>query len=308
MISCDDILFFTEVVKAGSFSKAATILNTTQATISRRIQSLEEDVQQQLLVRNPRGFTLSQAGEELYGRFKEWGNDLRNTLSEIISTKEELKGVLKVAIFSAFMHKVLLPHIHKFTYKHPQVKIIVRVINKSVDLLRDNFDLVISPMLPSSEVAKVKVVFKTQLKLYCSPDYIKTYGQPQTVEELSKHHLLKLFAETGTSVEYYLAKHENQPNLDQLIAFPGSLYIRDTIFSSFVTMAGHYISLGIPELLHEEVVAGKMVEILPEYSFSDLSLYLIRYGAVNNPAEREFVRFIEIIIKNWQQHLESESA
>ena len=59
MISCDDVLFFVDVVKAGSFNKAAVALNTTQATISRRIQSLEETTQQQLLIRNSRGFTLS---------------------------------------------------------------------------------------------------------------------------------------------------------------------------------------------------------------------------------------------------------
>lgn len=301
MISCDDILFFVDVVKAGSFNKAAVALNTTQATISRRIQSLEEATQQQLLIRNPRGFTLSQAGSELYAKFEEFGKLLHNDLSNILSSKRELKGTLNISIFSAFMHKVLLPHIHEFTYKHPLVKVIVRIINKSVDLIRDKFDLVISPMLPNSEIAKVKVIFKTKLKLYCSEDYTKAYGKPQTLEELKEHHLLKHFADAGTPVEYYLAKREDSTTEEQLIAFPGALYIRDTIFGNLVTQAGHYISLGIPEFINEEVLAGKMIEVLPEYSFSDLSLYLIRYGSSSNPAEREFIKFIENVIKGWQQ-------
>lgn len=301
MISCDDVLFFVDVVKAGSFNKAAVALNTTQATISRRIQSLEEATQQQLLIRNSRGFTLSQAGNELYAKFEGLRKILHNDLSNILSSKRELKGTLNIAIFSAFMHKVLLPHIHEFTYKHPQVKVIVRIINKSVDLIRDKFDLVISPMLPNSEIAKVKVIFKTKLKLYCSEDYIKTYGKPQTLEELKEHHLLKHFADAGTPVEYYMAKHEDLTTEEQLIAFPGALYIRDTIFGNLVTQAGHYISLGIPEFVNEEVLAGRMVEVLPEYSFSDLSLYLIRYGSSSNPAEREFIKFIETVIKGWQQ-------
>lgn len=301
MISCDDILFFVDVVKAGSFNKAAVALNTTQATISRRNQSLEEATQQQLLIRNPRGFTLSQAGSELYAKFEEFGKLLHNDLSNILSSKRELKGTLNISIFSAFMHKVLLPHIHEFTYKHPLVKVIVRIINKSVDLIRDKFDLVISPMLPNSEIAKVKVIFKTKLKLYCSEDYTKAYGKPQTLEELKEHHLLKHFADAGTPVEYYLAKREDSTTEEQLIAFPGALYIRDTIFGNLVTQAGHYISLGIPEFINEEVLAGKMIEVLPEYSFSDLSLYLIRYGSSSNPAEREFIKFIENVIKDWQQ-------
>lgn len=301
MISCDDVLFFVDVVKSGSFNKASVALNTTQATISRRIQSLEEATQQQLLIRNPRGFTLSQAGNELYAKFEGFWKLLQNDLSNILSNKRELKGVLSIAIYSAFMYKVLLPHIHEFTFKHPQVKVIVRIINKSVDLIRDKFDLVISPELPNSEIAKVKVIFKTKLKLYCSKGYIETYGKPETLEELQEHHLLKHFADAGTPVEYYLAKHEDLTSEEQLINFPGALYIRDTLFANLVTQAGHYISLGVPEFVNEEVLVGRMVEVLPEYSFSDLSLYLIRYGAASNPAEREFIKFIENVIKSWQQ-------
>jgi len=301
MISCDDILFFIEVVKAGSFNKAAVTLNMTQATISRRIQSLETGIQQQLLIRNSRGFILSTEGKELYNEFKDWGSDLWNDLSEVISSKQELKGTLKLAIFSTSILKILLPHIHKFTQKHPKVKIITRIINKPVDLIRDSSDLVISPMLPNSEVAKVKVIFRTQLKLYCSADYIATYGQPKSVEELSKHHLLKLFAEDGTPIEYYLAKHKDSPDKNQLVEFPGSLYFRDATFSDLVIKAGHYIILGIPELAREKISAGKIEEILPEYSFMDLNFYLIRYGTVNNPAEQEFIHFIETIFGKWQK-------
>lgn len=301
MTSCDDILFFIDVVKAGSFNKAALDLDTTQATISRRIQSLEENIQQQLLIRNSRGFTLSEAGKELYKEFEEWGKNLRKDLAKTTSTKRELKGILKIGFFSSFMFKILLPHIHKFTQKHPQVKIIARIVNKQVDLVRDKFDLIISPVLPKSEVAKVKSIFKTQLKLYCSPEYIKTYGQPQNLEELDKHQILKFFADTGEPVEYYMAKHRDQIEDDQLITLQGSLYIRDTIFSNIVIKAGHCISLGIPELVREEISTNHIVEVLPEYSFLDLSFYLIRHNVANNLAEREFINFIESIISEWRK-------
>jgi DNA-binding transcriptional LysR family regulator len=55
---------FLEIVRSGSFLKAAERLNVTQTTVSARIRTLEEEIGRQLFIRNRNGARLTPAGQE----------------------------------------------------------------------------------------------------------------------------------------------------------------------------------------------------------------------------------------------------
>jgi LysR family nitrogen assimilation transcriptional regulator len=57
--------YFLQVVDAGSFSRAAVVLNLAQPTLSRQVALLEADLGQRLLVRTGRGAAPTEAGEAL---------------------------------------------------------------------------------------------------------------------------------------------------------------------------------------------------------------------------------------------------
>jgi len=56
---------FLEVARTGSFSRAAAALGVTQSTVSARIKTLEEQLDQRLFVRGPSGIALTAAGRRL---------------------------------------------------------------------------------------------------------------------------------------------------------------------------------------------------------------------------------------------------
>lgn len=56
---------FVHVAELGSFTRAATILDTTQPALSRLVRQLEVQLRQHLLVRNGRGVALTDAGQRL---------------------------------------------------------------------------------------------------------------------------------------------------------------------------------------------------------------------------------------------------
>ena len=57
---------FIDVVEAGSFSQAARGMSIS--AITRRVQSLEEELGVRLLNRNTRGLSLTDAGRQFYER------------------------------------------------------------------------------------------------------------------------------------------------------------------------------------------------------------------------------------------------
>ena len=63
-----DLNVLMAVVQAGSMSKAATLLNTTQSAISRSVADLEQTVGARLLDRGPQGVEPTQYGRALLDR------------------------------------------------------------------------------------------------------------------------------------------------------------------------------------------------------------------------------------------------
>jgi DNA-binding transcriptional LysR family regulator len=78
-----ELIFFTTIVSTGSYSEAAFGLNISQSAISKRIQSLENELGVQLFDRSHRSATLTEAGRQL--------------LPEAVAILEEIKHMRATA-------------------------------------------------------------------------------------------------------------------------------------------------------------------------------------------------------------------
>lgn len=292
MISVDEILFFIQVAKCTSFKQAADNLFHTQATVSRRIQALEKKLALELFKRNYRCLELSQSGQELFQRFATLEQSLAAKLQKIHKEHNDLSGTLRVGIASNSLNSLILPQIHLFTETNPRAKIIIKVLHKSVELINDKLDLAISPDIVSTQNATVKLMFRTRLKLYAHPHYAKLFGLPQTLLELEKHRVIKIFDGESQPIEYFTASNL-ATNETEIINIKGSFYVRDSLMNNFMDQAGHYIAFAIPEFVRSEVKQDRLLEVLPEYSFRDLNFYLLRGNLIRSNLEREFVKFLE---------------
>ena len=66
MINIKQLKYFITCADAGSFSEAASVLYTTQSSVSKVIRALEEEMQASLFVRNPHGISLTPNGKQAY--------------------------------------------------------------------------------------------------------------------------------------------------------------------------------------------------------------------------------------------------
>ena len=78
---------FIRIVEAGSLSAAARQLGTTQPTVSRRLQALEQQVGQPLIQRSTHALRLTETGERALQRAKalaaEW-EDFEHSLGQLV--------------------------------------------------------------------------------------------------------------------------------------------------------------------------------------------------------------------------------
>jgi DNA-binding transcriptional LysR family regulator len=123
-LSSSQLDAFGELARAKSFSRAARNLGLTQSALSQRIAHLERDLGTSLLVREPRGLRLTEAGDKLlrYCRLK--GSLEAECLADLRSGGlRQLSGVLRIAGFSTILRSIVLPTVGPLLAKHPGVRV-----------------------------------------------------------------------------------------------------------------------------------------------------------------------------------------
>ena len=68
-MNSQQIAYFLEVVRQGSFTKAAQVLYTSQPSLSRKIARLEDEFGAELFCRSRTGAVLSPIGKKYYALF-----------------------------------------------------------------------------------------------------------------------------------------------------------------------------------------------------------------------------------------------
>lgn len=288
----DDIFLFVKLINIGSFSRLAKTLNTTQGTVSRRIQNLEEHLHLQLIRRNSRGLLeMTPDGEILYARFSEQENILNNALEDVIDRQSSIKGSLKITIPLLLYNKVLAPYIHDFQNNYPDAKLIISYAGGSIDLLKDNIDMAISTFQPTSQTSKIKLLNSYHYRLYASDEYILKNGQPSTPEDLPRHKLV------GSAIDNVPDKRlevtNTSDNTTQIIDYDPRVCISNAFYNIDMVYSGNYIIKALDLFMSNDVASGKVKVVLPEYTFGTSKFYLIRNSGIKSKLERVFVEFIE---------------
>lgn len=118
---------FVEVVRQGSFSRAAARLHATQPTVSKAVQQLEGELRVRLLDRVGRRVALTAAGELVYRRavpLLAQGDDLMTELAELRGLKS---GVLRIGFPRLGASALFARMFALFRRRHPAIEIGVGV-------------------------------------------------------------------------------------------------------------------------------------------------------------------------------------
>jgi DNA-binding transcriptional LysR family regulator len=114
---------FVTVVDQGGFSAASRRLGLSQPAVSRAVASLEKEFGVALLVRNPAGITLTEAGALALTHAREAVRHLTLMSTEVAALAGEITGTLSVASLPSVTGTLVAPHLRAFADRHPAVTI-----------------------------------------------------------------------------------------------------------------------------------------------------------------------------------------
>ena len=120
-IKLHDLRVLTAVVEAGSMSKAATVLNTTQSTISRSIAELEQTIGVRLLDRQAQGVEPTHYGHALLKRGIAAFDEIKQGIEDIRYLNDPGSGELRIGSSPAMAEGIVLAVIEKLSRQYPRV-------------------------------------------------------------------------------------------------------------------------------------------------------------------------------------------
>ncbi|MBA3756686.1 MAG: LysR family transcriptional regulator [Nitrosomonas sp.] len=285
---------FVRVVEAGSISAAADRMNTAKSVVSRRLKELEEHLGVELFHRTTRQMNLTDSGRALYQQCVRILDDILEAEHATSQFHGALKGSLKVALPLSFGLMHLGPAINEFLQMHPDIEFDLDFNDRQVDLLAEGFDLAIRiAHLPDSSLIARRLA-PIQAVMCASPAYLERMGKPQLPGELI-HHRCLVYNLISNFDHWSLYDTEDQLLKTRIIPY---LKASNGEFLRDAAVAGLGIVLMPTFIVYKAIESGKLIPLLTEYKFSQLTAYAI-YPQTRHLSQR--VRaFVDFLIKRFE--------
>ena len=137
------VSILSAVVEAGSFVRAAELLNMTPSGVSHGVARLEARVGARLFNRTTRALHLTDEGRRLYERVSPLLGEIEEAANEASGATEVVRGRLRVNVDPFFSRLVLAAHLAAFLQNHPQLRLELVASDAIGDLVAEGFDLAV---------------------------------------------------------------------------------------------------------------------------------------------------------------------
>ncbi|MDR0267792.1 LysR family transcriptional regulator, partial [Paenibacillus sp.] len=201
---------FRQVVKSGSFSKAAKDLYMTQPAVSQAIMQLEGELDIRLFHRTPKGVSLTNEGSLLF----EYVNSAIKLIDvgeqKLLEFKNLMIGELKIGVGDTISRYFLLPYLEAFHNKHPNIKF--KIVNGTTlelcSLLKSgDVDIAICNLPLDDPALELRPGIDIHDIFVCGEKYKSILSKPLSLDEVVKLPLILLETKSNSRmyVENYMA-------------------------------------------------------------------------------------------------------
>jgi len=196
----DKLKVFHAAAEAGSFTHAGEQLGLSQSAVSRQVSALGQELNVSLFHRHARGLILTEQGELLHHTAHDVFMKLEAARAKLTDSKERPNGELKVSTSPGMGLHWLTPRLSEFIDLYPDIHITLITSDEELDLAMREADVAIRLRQPTQPDLIQRKLFSVRFHAYASPEYLKRFGTPKTLEDLDKHRVLLL---GGTVVPNY---------------------------------------------------------------------------------------------------------
>lgn len=263
---------FVRVVEGGSFAAAAEVSNVSATMVAKHVRTTEQRLGARLLHRTTRRHQLTEVGRLYYERCKRVLAEVELAEASASELQTSPRGRLRMVAPVSFGSESLVPALIEYLDRNKEVSVELTLDNRPPDLMAGDYELGIH----IGEIDGADVIARP-LKPYrrilaAAPSYLDTHGRPESPEQLRDHSCLGL--------SYWRTEV-----LHWTLVGPGGQTCKIPVKGRFTANQGRALraaalhGAGIvlqPELLlAEDLAAGRLEPVLPEWSYKTVPIYLV---------------------------------
>ncbi len=304
MFKTETLLAFALVAKHSSFTLAANELGQTPMAMSKQVSQLEKRLIEPLFERSTRKVRLTQFGEEFLLRVRQILAQHESMSYWLESRQGKLAGTIRVLAQDVqTFDETVFPWVGEFQSLYPDIELVFEVQENMIDINDSPYDIywgIADYLGLKHPTLRRRSLWRAQLGIFASPEYLKKFGTPVVPDELQSHRMIG-------------HPHQNPSNV---------LVVNKTVNSAQLTM--EFVELNAPiktvsgqakfavqgvglinalidnHDIKDYLAKGQLIPVLQEYWHSSAEIY-IYYHNVNfeQPKIRAFIDFFLTKRKYW---------
>lgn len=285
---------FLCVVECGSFTQAAEKMGCSKANMSKKVSALERALRTKLAHRTSRRLQVTETGAMYLEYCKRLRETLNDAESAIANLRTEVRGKIRMSVPTTFGMEFMTEPLLALHQAYPELEVELDLSTRPRDLVADGIDLAVrlSNTLDPRLIAKPLAVLHDWV--LASPVTLLRHGTPSHPRDLA---LLPCLSNSHFKEDaQWLFTHNAEPSVVDV-----RHWLRVNNFSLIKRMTLHGSGFAkLPAfLVRQEVAAGELVRVLPNYELPSTPAYLVFPD--QRPLPRKVRVVVDFLVKWFQQ-------
>ena len=284
---------FIRIVESGSLSAAAAQLGTTQPTISRRLQTLEQRLGLKLILRTTHALKLTDDGERCYAQARQLLATWHALEDELTGASDDPVGTLRVRAPHAFGQDQLIAPLVDYLRRYPRLNIEWMLNDRTPDFMAENIDCAIQVGAPTDPSVVAILLAEVPRIVVASPDLLDRHPPIEQVEQLRDLPWLALTSFYRNEVALQKIDDGQPVNL----AITPRLSSDSLYAVRKAALAGMGAAIVSSWVVQQDLAEGRLVQLTPQWQAPPLPIWLTYPWASYYPARlQHFFTMIKAVM------------
>lgn len=264
MQDLNDLYYFSQIVEHRGFAAAGRALGIPKSKLSRRLAVLEERLGVRLIQRSTRRFAVTELGEDYLQHCKAMLIEAEAAQQAIERTRSEPRGIVRLTCPIALLDTRVGAMVAEFLLRHPQVEVHLEATDRRVDVISEAVDIALrvrTPPLQDSGLV-LRTLAQSSQCLVGAPQLLRRVGMPVAPSDLTALPSMDLGSPQTAHVWSLLGPEGAQASIHH----HPRLTTRGMIALRLAAIAGVGIVQLPSQMVHDELAAGTLVRVLPEWA------------------------------------------
>ena len=171
--------------EAGSFARAAQLLQIDPSAVSHAIAELEKELRVTLFYRTTRQLSLTEDGEEIFQRAREILSQVAELDAIAPKPREGLSGTLRLGMTVPISRTVIMPRLPAFMRRHPALHVECLVLSQVKEMHAGGLDLMLRAGTPPESDLIARKIADIRFGVYAAPAYLEAAGDANEIRRIS---------------------------------------------------------------------------------------------------------------------------